>query len=136
MKTKLLLSAAIIGLMSGPTWAGCVDELAKLESAVVTAETGASTDASGMEPTKHQQQVMSGDKSDKAGAETAVTDETTASTGGQVEATSPHQQEVTGQSDAKSPDQMLKQASEMAKSGDEAGCMQKLSELKSALGEK
>ena len=53
---------------------------------MVTAETGASTDASGMEPTKHQKQVMSGDKSDKAGAETAVTDETTASTSGQVKA--------------------------------------------------
>ena len=31
MKTQILLSAAIIGLMSGPTWAGCAEELAKLE---------------------------------------------------------------------------------------------------------
>ena len=121
MKIKLLLSVAIIGLMSGPTWAGCADELAKLEQAVVTAETGASTDASGMEPTKHEQQVMSGDESDKAGAETAVTDETTASTSGQVKAEPPHQKEVTGQSDAKAPDQMMKEANEMAKSGDKAG---------------
>ena len=132
MKTQLLLSAAIIGLMSGPTWAGCAEELAKLESAVVTAETGASTDPSGMEPTKHQQQVLSGDKSDKPETDT----ETTASTSGQVKAKSPHQKEVTGQSDTKAPDQMMKEASEMAKSGDEAGCMKKLTELKSALGEK
>ena len=89
MKTRLLLGAAIIGLMSGPTWAGCADELAKMEQAVVTAQTGASTDQSGMEPTKHQKQVMSGDKSDKAGSEMAVADETTGSTSGQVEAESP-----------------------------------------------
>ena len=81
MKTQLLLSAAIIGLISGPTWAGCAEELAKLESAVVTAETGASTDPSGMEPTKHQQQVLSGDKT-----ETGTDPETTASTSGQVKA--------------------------------------------------
>ena len=132
MKTQLLLSVAIIGLVSGPTWAGCAEELAKLEFAVVTAETGASTDPSGMEPTKHQQEVLSGDKSDKPKTDT----ETTASTSGQVKAESPHQKEVTGQTDANSPDQMMKEASEMAKSGDEAGCMQKLTELKSALGEK
>ena len=78
MKTQILLSVAIIGLMSGPTWAGCAEELAKLDSAVITAETGASTDPSGMEPTKHQQEVLSGDKSDKPETDT----ETTASTSG------------------------------------------------------
>ena len=132
MKTQLLLGAAIIGLMSGPTWAGCADELATLEAKVVTAETGASTDPSGMEPTKHQQDVLSEDKSDKAATDT----ETTASTSGGVEATTSHQKEVTGQQGAKDPAQMMKDASDMAKAGDEAGCMKKLTELKSALGEK
>ncbi len=132
MKTQILLGAAIIGLMSGPTWAGCAEELAKLDFAVITAETGASTDPSGMEPTKHQQQVLSGDKSDKPGTDT----ETTASTSGGVEATTSHQKEVTGQKGAKDPALMMKDASDMAKAGDEAGCMKKLTELKSALGEK
>jgi hypothetical protein len=129
MKTRFLITAAVLCLMAGPTWAGCTEELAKLEPAVVTAETGASTDPSGMDPTKHQEEVLSGAKTD-AGTET------TASTSGQVEATSPHQKEVMGQKDTKAPDQIMKDASEMAKAGDEAGCMKKLDELKSALGEK
>lgn len=128
----ILISAGIIGLLSGPTWAGCADELATLEAKVVTAETGASTEASGMEPTKHQQEVLSGDKSKVSGTDT----ETTASTSGGVEATTPHQKEVTGQGGAADPAKMMKDASDMAKAGDEAGCMQKLTELKSALGEK
>ncbi len=129
----LLATAAMVGLASGPTWAGCADDLAMMEASVVTAETGASTDPSGMEPTKHQQQVLSGDKSAK---KTATDTETTASTSEGVEATTSHQKEVTGQKDAKDPAQMMKEASDMAKAGDEAGCMQKLTELKAALGEK
>jgi hypothetical protein len=131
MKT-LWLSAAVVGLMSGPTWAECADDLAMMEASVVTAETGASTDPSGMEPTKHQQEVMSKDKTDKPAADT----DTTASTGGEVEATTSHQKEVTGQKGGNDPAQMMKDASEMAKAGDEAGCMQKLTELKAALGQK
>jgi hypothetical protein len=132
MFKRMCVSAAVFGLLSFPAFANCEQELSKLKDAVTTSETGATTEQSGVPATKHQEEVLSGDK-----AETAATD-TTGSTGTAVEAVSPHQKAVTGMkgsTDAAHPSDMMKEAGDLAKSGDEAGCMTKVEQLKTMIGE-
>ena len=130
MVTRITTAAACLSLFAAPAYANCSEELTKLEPAVISAETGASTD-SGTTVTPHQKDVLSADQ-DK------VDTETTGATG-QVEALSPHQQQVLGKGTAGEADvasQLMKDAKEMAEARDEDGCMQKLAELKQYLGAK
>ena len=100
-----------------------------LEQPVVSAETGASTDKSGMPVTEHQEEVMPGNQTPSG--------ETTGSTSGKVEAISPHQEQVTGGATGRNADQVAQMTTEartLADAGDEAGCMAKVTELKGLLG--
>jgi len=129
MSFRIITAAACLSLVAAPAFANCTEELAKLEPAVVSAETGASPSGAEATATPHQKEVLSEEHG-------KVDTETTGATG-QVEALSPHQQEVLGKGAAGEADhasQLMKDAQEMAKAGDEGGCMQKLSELKQFLG--
>ncbi|MGI6853465.1 hypothetical protein [Mesorhizobium sp. 1B3] len=126
LKRTVMMSGFALVLAS-PALADCMQELTALEPNVVSAETGAAPDPSGMPVTKHQEETMAGKQVDK---------ETTGSTG-QVEATSPHQEQVTGKRSSQSaehPSQVMAEAKKMAESGDEQGCMNKVTELKEMLG--
>ena len=129
MFKRMFASTALLGLLAIPAFANCEQELGKLKDAVTTAETGAATEQSGVPATKHQEEVLSGDKAATAGADTT----------GSVEAVSPHQKAVTGMkngsTDAAHPSDMMKQAGDLAKSGDEAGCMEKVEQIKTMIGE-
>ncbi len=129
MFMRFSTATAFFVLVTAPAFADCAHELSKLEPAVTSAETGSMQ--SGMPATKHQQQVLSGDKAD-------VGSETTGSTGGQVEAISPHQQQVMGKGaggEAHQTSQIVNEANDLAEAGNEDGCMQKLTELKKLLGQ-
>ena len=131
MVTRIATAAACLGLLAAPAFANCSEELARLESAVISAETGASTGNSDTAVTPHQKDVLSADQD-------RVDTETTGATG-QVDALSPHQQQVLGKGTAEEADeasQLMKDAKDMAEAGDEGGCMQKLTELKQHLGAK
>ena len=98
-----------------------------LEPSVTSAETGASTDPSGVPVTEHQEQVMPGSQTPSG--------EITGSTSNKVEAITPHQEQVTGA--ATGHDQIAQKMSEarkLAEAGDEAECMRKVTELKGLLG--
>ena len=62
MFKRMFASAAVFGLLAFPAFANCEQELIKLKDAVTTAETGATTEQSGVPATKHQEEVLSGDK--------------------------------------------------------------------------
>jgi hypothetical protein len=112
-------------LLVPSAFADCRQELTKLDQAAVSAQTGAATDPSGMPATKHQKEVLSGNQQ-------GTSEETTGSTSGKVEAISPHQQEVTGGATGHNADQIsqtMAEARKLADAGDEAGCMQKVTEL-------
>jgi len=117
------------GLMTLPAAANCDAELSKLNDAVTAAETGATTAQSGVPATKHQEQVLTA---------TAGTETTESSSGAAVEAVTPHQKEVTGakgSADAAHPSDLKKEAGELAKAGDETGCMEKVTQLKKMMGQ-
>lgn len=125
MRTTILSGVAL--MLASPALADCRQELAALKPEVVSAETGTSPDKSGMPVTKHQEETMAGQQASK---------ETTGSTG-KVEATSPHQEQVTGKRSGQAaahPSQVMAEATKMAQSGDEKGCMEKLAELKKMMG--
>ena len=123
--TMTLMSLAL----ASPVLADCKEDLAKLEQPAVTAETGAATGKSGMPETKHQEEVLTDKQQSPSG-------EATGGTSGKVESLTPHQKEVTGMATDKSADvsQMMADARKSAESGDEAGCMRKVGELKDAMG--
>lgn len=128
MIRRICAAVAVFGLMALPAAANCEQELSKLNDAVTTAETGATTAQSGVPATKHQEEVLTGDKA-PAGTEA------TASVA--VEAVSPHQKEVMGAkgtADAAHPSDLMKEASDLAKAGDEAGCLEKVTQLKKVMG--
>ena len=131
MTPHVLAAAAALAFLASPALANCQDELSKLNDAITTAETGAATEPSGMPETKHQEEVLSGDK-------TGSTDPN-GSSGGAVEALSPHQKEVTGAqqgaTETPHPSELMKEADDLAKAGDEAGCMEKLTQLQQLIGE-
>jgi hypothetical protein len=132
MSIRLATFTALSVMLAAPAFADCREELTMLEQPAVTAETGAATGESGMPATKHQEQVLQGTQ--------GTSTETTGSTGAasdQVEATSPHQQEVTGEATGHDADQvatLMTEARQMADAGDEAGCMKKVTELKDLMG--
>lgn len=134
MSIRLATLTALSLVMAVPAFADCREELTKLEQPAVTAETGAATNESGMPVTKHQEEVLPG-KQGTSGETTGST--TTGPTGGKVEGMSPHQKEVTGEATDQPADQVAKlmtEAREMADAGDEAGCMQKATQLKELMG--
>ena len=81
MLTRFATLTAFAAIVVTPAFADCRAELTKLEQAVVTAETGAATNQSGMPVTKHQEQLLKGDQGG-ASAETT----------GSVDSSSPHQE--------------------------------------------
>ena len=128
MIRRICATVAVLGLMALPAAANCEQELSKLNDAVTTAETGATTAQSGVPATKHQEEVLTGDK---APAGTEATGSVA------VEAVSPHQKEVMGAkgaADAAHPSDLMKEASDLAKAGDEAGCLEKVTQLKKLMG--
>ncbi|MDK1385570.1 hypothetical protein QN224_09150 [Sinorhizobium sp. 8-89] len=133
MLIRLIAATALPLLLAAPAFANCTQELAKLEQAMVAAETGASGSTAGVPVTEHQEEVMPGKQKQGVGTET------TGSTGTQTEAVSPHQEQVTGTRTGESadkPSQLLAEARKMAEANDEQGCMKKLAEIKGLIGEK
>ena len=131
MSMRIIAATALPLLLAAPAFADCGQELQKLEQATVSAETGASTKA-GAPVTKHQEEVVRGTQ--KGGSQ-----ETMGSTGGQVKAVSPHQEQVIGERTAQSGErasQLMTEARKMADAGDEQGCAGKLAEIKNLLGQK
>lgn len=132
MLIRLIAATAVPLLLTVPAFADCSQELAKLEQTVVSAETGASGNKSGVPVTKHQEEVMAGKQKQGVGTET------TGSTGTETKAISPHQEQVTGKRTGESadkPSQIMAEARKMAQAGDEQGCMKKLAEIKDLIGE-
>ena len=129
MIRRICAAVAVLGFMALPAAANCQQELSKLNDAVTTAETGATTAQSGVPATKHQEEVLTGNKE---AAETEATGSVA------VEAVSPHQKEVMGAkgsgADAAHPSALMKEASDLAKAGDEAGCLEKVTQLKELMG--
>ncbi len=135
MSIRLATFTALSVMLAAPAFADCREELTMLEQPAVTAETGAATGESGMPATKHQEQVLQGTQ----GPSTETTGSTSGAASNQVEAISPHQEEVTGEATGHDADQvatLMTEAREMADAGDEAGCMQKVTELKEMMGKK
>ena len=71
MSRTIWAALAVFGLMTLPAAANCEAELSKLKDAVTAAETGATTAQSGVPATKHQEEVLTGNK---AAAGTATTE--------------------------------------------------------------
>jgi hypothetical protein len=140
MSMRLLTTSVAMLLIAGPAFADCGQELEGLKQAVTQAETGASSAGSGLPATQHQGQVLAGDQQG---------DEAAAAGGGAAGQAdvpaSPHQKQVLAESAAgpagggdADPDQqaaeLVAQASDMVKAGNEEGCMQKVAEAKDLLG--
>lgn len=135
MSMRLATFTVLAVMFTAPAFADCRQELTKLEQPAVTAETGAATGESGMPATKHQEQVLPGNQG--ASNETTGSTSDAGAPSDQVEAVSPHQEEVTGEATGHDADQvatLMTEARNMADAGDEAGCMQKVTELKDLMG--
>ncbi|HWK63319.1 MAG TPA: hypothetical protein VNS34_00150 [Rhizobiaceae bacterium] len=129
MLMRTVTISGFVLILASPALADCMQELTALEPSVVSAETGATTNQSGMPVTKHQEETLAGKQVDK---------ETTGSTG-EVKPTTPHQEQVTGKrsdQSAEHPSKVMADAKKMAQGGDEQGCMNKLTDLKEMLGAK
>jgi hypothetical protein len=130
MFMRCLTTSAVIVLISGPAYADCNQEIERLSEAVTQAETGASTDAP-MPATPHQEEVLAGDQrgeGEEAGGATSA---------GQANVpASPHQQEALAETEGggQQPTDILAEARDMAAAGDEAGCMEKVTQVKDLLG--
>jgi hypothetical protein len=79
-----------------------------------------------MPATKHRKELL-------AGKQKSGEPETTGSTAGAVEPTSPHQEQVTGTQSAEHASQLMAEARKMSEAGDEQECMKKVVELKDIL---
>ena len=117
MAMRFLTTGAAILLIAGPAFADCTQELESLKGAVTEVETGASTAATGLPATKHQEQVLAGDQGDKAASG--------ASAGGQADVpASPHQQQVLAEPAAGGNAPSGQQAADLvARLSDEVGCL-------------
>jgi hypothetical protein len=98
---------------------------------VIRAETGASADAT-LPATPHQEQVLTGSQQGGGAAGPG-------SAGQGDVPSSPHQQQVLAgaqgsEGGAQEPADLIADARDMASAGNEDGCMQKVAQLKSALG--
>jgi hypothetical protein len=125
----LLITSAIMLAIAGPAFADCNQEIQSLREAVTQAETGASADA--LPATPHQEEVLAGSQQ---GGEAGPSD------AGKADVPeSPHQQQVvagtqTGERGGQQPADLIAEARDMAKAGDEEGCMQKVVQAKDLLG--
>jgi hypothetical protein len=131
MSGRLLITSAAMLVIAGPAFGECNEEIQNLNEAVTQAETGASSAGTGLPATPHQEQVLAGEQKGETGA--------TGQTGAGGVPASPHQQQVlagaqTGEDEGKRPADLIAEARDMAKAGNEEGCMQKLAEAKSLLG--
>jgi hypothetical protein len=127
MYGRLLLASAFTLLVTGPAFADCNQAIQDVKEMVTQAETGVGSAGAALPVTPHQEQVLPGKQSDTgAGGQSA----------GQAEVpASPHQQQVlAGEEAGQQTATLIAQASEMAEAGDEQGCMQKVTEVKSLLG--
>jgi hypothetical protein len=127
MYGRLLLASAFTLLVTGPAFADCNQAIQDVKEMVTQAETGAGSAGAALPATPHQEQVLPGKQSDTgAGGQSA----------GQAEVpASPHQQQVlAGEEAGQQTATLIAEASEMAEAGDEQGCMQKVTEVKSLLG--
>jgi hypothetical protein len=129
MFERLLITSVFTLLFTVPAFADCNQEIETLNEAVTQLETGASGAGSSLPASPHQEQVLAGKQQGETGAAGQ-------GAAGQADVpASPHQQQVlasgqTGQQAA----ELVTEAREMADSGDEQGCMQKISEAKGLLG--
>jgi hypothetical protein len=129
MSARLLIASAFALLFTGPAFADCDQAVQDLKEMVTQAETGAGSAGSALPTSPHQEQVLAG----KQQGETGPTGQSAA---GQSDmAASPHQQHVlAGREAGQQLSDLVAEASEMAKAGDEQGCMQKVNEAKGLLG--
>jgi hypothetical protein len=130
MSISMNLAAASFGiLLATPALADCKQDIESLDQAVIAAQTGASTNETGMPATKHQEEVLPGQQQE---------DQTTTGAIAGGEATTPHQPQVTkGQPTDKSRiSELLGEARKLADAANEAACQEKVTELKTLLGTK
>jgi hypothetical protein len=130
MSVRFLITGAAFLSIAGPAFADCNQEIERLNEAVTQAETGASTDAA-LPATPHQEEVLAGDQQSER-EETGG-----ATSAGQADVpASPHQQQALTetQGGGQQPADILAEARDMAEAGDEAGCMEKVTQVKDLLG--
>jgi hypothetical protein len=118
MSHPLLIASAIMLAIAGPVFADCNQEIQSLDEAVTQAETGASTDAA-LPATPHQEEVLAGSQQGGGAA--------------------PHQQQILAETQTRErggqqPANLIAEARDMAKAGDEEGCIQKVTQAKNLLG--
>jgi hypothetical protein len=129
MSGRFLITSAFVLLIAVPAFADCNEEIQGLNEAVAQAETGASGAGTGVPTTPHQEQVLAG----KQQGETGATGQSAASQA-DVPA-SPHQEQVlAGGQTGQHPTDLIAEARDLAKAGNEEGCMQKVIQAKSLLG--
>ena len=128
MFKRVLLTSAFTLLFTGPAFADCNQAIQDVKEMVTEAETGAGSAGSALPASPHQEQVLPGKQSDTGAAGQSAA--------GQAEVpVSPHQQQVlAGGQAGQQTAALIAQASEMAEAGDEQGCLQKVTEVKSVLG--
>lgn len=133
LASRTLTAGAALSLLAAPAWADCQQEIDALDSAVVTAETGAATGDAPLPATEHQEEVLSGEQ----GTSEEAPMETAAGATGDVEATSMHQRQVMAQLDEQTKSEaavLLDEAQELAQAGKEEACMAKLGEVRDLIG--
>ena len=117
MTFRLLFTSTLALTLAGPAFADCMQEIQSLSKAVIQAETGASSAATGLPATQHQESLLAGDQQAKT-AETAG-----ANTAKEEMPASPHQQqaltEQTEQGGEQQPADLIAEARVMAEAGDE-----------------
>ena len=89
MTVRLPITSAAALVFAGPAFADCMQEIQSLSETVTQAETGASSAATGLPATQHQESVLAGDH------QQGETEAAGASDAGQGEMpASPHQQQA------------------------------------------
>jgi hypothetical protein len=128
---RLLITSTVLLVLAAPAFADCTQEIQSLSEAVTQAETGASSADTGLPATPHQEEVLAGNQQDESGEAAGK------SGSGQADVpASPHQQQVLKETQGggqKAAD-LIAEARDMAEAGDEEGCMQKVTQIKSLLG--
>src|SRR5687767_8381678 len=112
MTVRLLLTSAVALGFAGPAFADCMQEIQSLSETVTQAETGASSAATRLPATQHQESLLAGDQQGE-------TEAAGASDAGQGEMpASPHQQQAltqqTDQGGEQQPAALLAEARDMA----------------------
>lgn len=145
--TLPVLAAAGALLLAVPARADCLQQIERIDRAVVAAETGASAEQSGMPATKHQEQVLSEEarveRSDMPASEhqkqvLSEPDEDRAAAGslGDSNAASPHQRQVTklDEGTREQASSLVDEARRLAESGREQACLGKVAEAEELIG--